>query len=118
MELERPIEQYQSVATWAKGLQEQWGGDPLAEEPERLETLAAFCRFDGRDPEELLAFCFLRRKETGVRFASIKRREAVAEQIRAFRTTSGRSGTEARRLVSHLLSFFIHNGIQMHTGMI
>ena len=118
MGLERPIEQYESVATWAKGLREQWGGDPLAEEPEKLAGLAAFCEFDGRDPDELLAFCFLRRKETGVRFASVKRREAVAEQLRAFRTASGLSGTEARRLVSNLLSFFIHNGVQMHTGMI
>ena len=118
MELERPIEQYDSVGTWASGLKAQWGGDPLTEEPEKLETLAAFCQFDGRDPDELLAFCFLRRKETGVRFASVKRREAVAGQLRAFRTASGLSGTEARRLTSNLLSFFIHNGIQMHTGMI
>jgi hypothetical protein len=118
MGLERPIEQYESVATWAKGLREQWGGDPLAEEPEKLETLAAFCEFDGRDPDELLAFCFLRRKETGARFVSVKRREAVAEQLRAFRRASGLSGTDARRLVSTLLSFFIHNGVQMHTGMI
>ena len=118
MGLERPIEEYESVATWAKGLQEQWGGDPLTEEPEKLEALAAFCEFDGRDPDELLAFCFLRRKETGVRFASVKRREAVAGQLRAFRTASGLYGSEARRLTSNLLSFFIHNGIQMHTGMI
>jgi len=118
MGLERPIEQYDSVATWAKGLQEQWGGDPLTEEPDKLEALAAFCEFDGRNPDELLAFCFLRRKETGVRFASVKRREAVAGQLRAFRTASGLSGSEARRLTSNLLSFFIHNGIQMHTGMI
>ena len=118
MGLARPIEEYESVTTWAKGLREQWGGDPLAEEPEKLETLAAFCEFDGRDPDELLAYCFLRRKETGVRFASTKRREAVAEQLRAFRAASGLSGTEARRLVSTLLSFFIHNGVQMHTGMV
>ena len=118
MELEQPIEQYQSVATWAKGLQEQWGGDPLAEEPEKLETLAAFCQFDGRDPDELLTFCFLRRKKTGERFASVKRREAVAEQLHEFRTASGLSGVAARRLTSNLLSFFIHNGVQMHAGMI
>jgi hypothetical protein len=118
MELERPIEQYESVTSWANGLREQWGGDPLAEEPEKLEGLAAFCQFDGRDPDELLAFCFLRRKKTGVRFASVKRREAMVDQLRAFRTASGLSGTEARRLISNLLSFFIHNGIQMHTGMI
>jgi len=118
MGLPRPIEQYESVATWAQGLQEQWGGNPLAEEPEKIEALAAYCEFDGRDPNELVAFCFLRRKETGVRFASVKRREAVAEGMRAFRTASGLSGTEARRLTSNLLSFFIHNGIQMHTGMV
>ncbi len=118
MDLAQPIEQYESVAMWAKGLREQWGGDPLAEEPEKLEALAAFCQFDGRDPDELIAFCFLRRKETGVRFASVKRREAVAEQLRAFRTASGLSCTEARRLASNLLSFFIHNGVQMHSGMI
>ncbi len=118
MSLERPIEEYESVASWAKGLREQWGGDPLAEEPEKLETLASFCEFDGRDPDELLAFCFLRRKETGVRFASVKRRETVAQQLRAFQTASGLSGTAARRLVSTLLSFFIHNGVQMHSGMI
>jgi len=118
MGLERPIGEYDSVATWAKGLREQWGGDPLAEEPEKLEALAAFCAFDGRDPDELLAFCFLRRKATGERFVSVKRREEVAARLRAFRAASGLSGTEARRLVSALLSFFIHNGVQMHTGMV
>jgi len=118
MGLERPIEQYASVAAWSKGLKEQWGGDPLAEEPEKLAGLAAFCEFDGRDPDELLAFCFLRRKQTGVRFASVERREAVAGQLRAFRTASGLSGIAGRRLISNLLSFFIHNGVQMHTGMI
>ncbi len=118
MELGKPIEQYESVAAWANGLKGQWGGDPLAEEPEKLEGLASFCQFDGRDPDELLAFCFLRKKDTGVRFASVKRREAMVEQLRAFRAASGLSGTEARRLSSNLLSFFIHNGIQMHTGML
>ncbi|MCP3985154.1 MAG: hypothetical protein GY723_12250 [bacterium] len=118
MKPEQPIEQYESVAAWAKGLREQWGGDPLAEEPEKLEALSAFCEFDGRDPDELLAFCFLRRKETGVRFVSVKRREALALQVRAFREASGLSGTEARRLTSNLLSFFIHNGIQMNAGTI
>jgi hypothetical protein len=118
MEVDRPIAQYQSVAAWEKGLREQWGGDPLAEEPEKLEGLRAFCEFDGRVPDELLAFCFLRKKETGIRFPSVKRREAVVEQLRAFRADSGLSGTEARRLTSNLLSFFIHNGVPIHVGML
>jgi hypothetical protein len=116
--LERPIEEYESVVSWAKGLREQWGGDPISEEPEKLEGLAEFCEFDGRDPNDLLAFCFLRRKATGARFASVKRREAMIEQLRAFRAASGLSGTEARRLTSNLLSFFIHNGVQMQAGML
>jgi hypothetical protein len=118
MGLDRPIDQYESVVAWGTGLREQWGGDPLADEPEKLEALEAFCRFDGRNPDELLAFCFLRRKDTGERFASVKRREALGEQLRAFRSASGSSGTEARRLTSHLLSFFIHNGVQMNAGAI
>lgn len=118
MPLSRPIDEYASVATWAEGLRSQWGGDPLAEEPEKRETLDAFCRFADRDPDELVAFCFLRRKATGERFGSVKRREALAEQLREFRAASGLSGIKARRLVSDVLSFLIHNGVLINPGMI
>jgi hypothetical protein len=114
----RPIDEYASVHTWAEGLRAQWGGDPLAEEPEKRETLEAFCRFVDKDPDELVAFCFLRRKATGERFGSVKRREALAEQLREFRAASGLSGTKARRLVSDVLSFLIHNGVLINPGMI
>ncbi|UCE84584.1 MAG: hypothetical protein JSU66_09410 [Deltaproteobacteria bacterium] len=118
MALERPIDDYESVAAWAKGLREQWGGDPLAEEPEKLRTLQAFCEFADTDPDALVAFCFLRRKATGERFASVKRRAAVAEQLRAFRAESGLTGTQARARVSEVLSFLIHNGVLMNPGMV
>ncbi len=118
MPLAKAIGDYESVADWAKGLREQWGGDPLAEEPEKLESLAGFCEFTGQDPDELVAFCFLRRRETGERFGSVKRREEVAERLRGFRQARGVSGTEARKLVSEVLSFLIHNGILMHPGMV
>jgi hypothetical protein len=116
--LSGPIEEYASIGTWAAGLREQWGGDPLAEEPEKREALEAFCRFLDKDPDELVAFCFLRRKETGERFGSVKRREAVAEQLREFRAASGLSGTKARKLVNDVLSFLIHNGVMINPGMI
>ena len=109
---------YQSVVTWGEGLREQWGGDPLGEEPEKLSTLEAFCEFWGKDPDELLAFCFLRRRATGERFASVKRREQVAAQLRAFRDARGVTGTPARKLVSDVLSFLIHNGVIMNPGMV
>jgi hypothetical protein len=116
--LSRPIEEYESVLAWAKGMRDQWGGDPLAEEPEKLQTLEAFCAFADKDPDELVAFCFLRRRATGERFGSAKRREAVAEQLRAFRADSGLAGTKARKLVSDVLSFLIHNGVLMNPGMV
>ena len=118
MAVERPIEEYESIRTWRDGLRRQWGGDPLGEEPAKLRTLTAFCAFADKDPDQLLAFCFLRRKATGERFASVKRREAIAEQLRAFRAQSGLSGTEARRLVADVLSFLIHNGVLINPGMI
>ena len=118
MGLPKPIGEYESVGTWAVSLREQWGGDPLAEEPAKLETLQAFCEFSGQDPDELVAFCFLRRRETGERFGSVKRREEVAEQIRTFRSASQLTGTKARKLVNDVLSFLIHNGVLINTGMI
>ncbi|MFQ5700187.1 MAG: hypothetical protein ACE5IL_18135 [Myxococcota bacterium] len=114
----RPLEEYASVSAWASGLRQQWGGDPLSEEPDKLETLERFCAFIGRDPDELVAYCFLRRRETGERFGSVKRREALAQQLREFRDASRLSGTKARKLVNDVLSFLIHNGVLIHPGMI
>ena len=68
MGLAKPIESYESVATWSSGLREQWGGDPLAEDAEKLQSLEDFCTLVGRDPDQLVDFCFLRRKETGEYF--------------------------------------------------
>jgi hypothetical protein len=116
--LDRAIGDYESVAAWAQGLRDQWGGDPLAEEPEKLEALAAFCEFVGKNPDELLAHCFLRRKATGERFGSVKRREEVARQLREFRDRSGLEPMAARRLVNDVLSFLIHGGVLIHPGML
>ena len=118
MGLEKPIGDYESVQGWAEGLRKQWGGDPLAEEPERMESLRQFCEFIGKDPDELLAFCFLRKKATGQRFGSVKRREAVASQLREFRDASGMPEKEARRAVNDVLSFLIHSGVLIHKGMV
>ena len=34
--IDGPIEECQSVAAWSAGLQKQWDGDPLAEDPFKL----------------------------------------------------------------------------------
>ncbi len=107
-----------SVAAWAKGLREQWGGEPLAEEPERLQVLGDFCAFAGQSPDELVAYCFLRKRDTGERFASAVRRNEVAARLRGFVESRGASGIAARRLVADVLSFFIHNGVMMTPAMV
>jgi hypothetical protein len=109
--LAEPIESYESVATWSKGLREQWGGDPLAEDADKLRSLAAFCELCGKDPDELVDFCFLRRKETGERFTSAKRREEIQRHLKEFAARSGLSGREARRRANNVVSFLSHNGV-------
>lgn len=118
MPLERAIEDFESVAGWAQGLRDQWGGDPLAEDPEKLASLAEFCEFVGMDPDALLAFCFLRRKDTGERFGSQKRREEIAARLREFRDQSGLDATAARKRTNDVLSFLIHGGVLIHPGMV
>jgi hypothetical protein len=109
--LAKPIESYQSVATWSSGLREQWGGDPLAEDAEKLQSLEDFCALVGQDPDQLVDFCFLRRKETGERFTSQKRREEIRHHLKEFEAMSGLSGREARRRPNNVVSFLSHNGV-------
>lgn len=111
--LAKPVGQYASVSAWAEGLRAQWGGDPLAEDPGKLATLESFCGFTGRDPDALVAFCFLRRKETGERFASKKRRAELLADLARFQESSGLRGTEARRVRSRIVSFLSHNGVMV-----
>jgi hypothetical protein len=112
------VRAYASVESWAEGLRQQWGGDPLAEEPAKLASLERFCEFTGKDPDEVLAFCFLRKRATGERFLSVERRRQLAGQLRAFREAAGLPEPEARRLTSDVLSFLIHGGVLIHPGMV
>lgn len=102
---------YASVEAWKGSLARQWGGDPLAEDPVKLDTLVAFCAFIGKDPDALLDYCFLRRRETGERFGSKKRREEVTARVQEFVAGRGLTGTEARRAANHIYSFLSHNGV-------
>jgi hypothetical protein len=103
-----PISEYQAVATWGDGLRNQWGGDPLAEEPEKLEALEAFCEFVGEDPDTIIGHCFRIRKADGERVLSTKWRTHYAEKIKAFRLQHAADGP---RCAAAVLGFLIHNGI-------
>lgn len=113
MNVAQAIARYASVAEWAAGLRERWGGDPLAEESDKLASLEAFCAFIEKDPDALAAFCILRRKATGDRFVSRKRRDTVKQQLAAYHAEAGLTGTPARRHRSDVVSFLLYNGVEM-----
>jgi hypothetical protein len=107
--LHQPMEAYRSVQAWRRDLAEQWGGDPLAEEPEKLAALARFCDFVGEDPDTIVSRCFRIRKVDGERVISNKWRAHYAQKIKEFRDRN----TESRRLATDVLSFLIHNGVMV-----
>ena len=109
--LAKDLKDYASVNAWNAALIHHWGGDPLSEDPTRLQALQDFCDFSKKNPDELLDFCFLRRRETGEKFPSKKRREVVEAKVREFVIAAGLKGVEARRLRSHVYSFLSHNGV-------
>ena len=106
--LNRPIAEYGSVATWRDGLRNQWGGDPLVEEPDKLHALEAFCKFVGEEPDAIVGHCFRIRKGDGERVLSTKWRAHYAEKIKDFRA---QSSTDGPRRAAAVLGFLIHNGI-------
>jgi hypothetical protein len=106
--LSRLITEYRSVAIWREGLRNQWGGDPLTEDPEKLQALGMFCEFVGEDPDAVIGHCFRVRKSDGARVLSGKWRAHYAEKIKAFRA---QSATDGPRRAAAVLGFLIHNGV-------
>jgi hypothetical protein len=107
--VDRPVIEYRSVRTWRQGLSNQWGGDPLAEEPEKTEALVKFCEFVGEDPDSIVERCFRVRKADGERVISLKWRTHYADKVKEFRARDG--SNEGPREAAAVLSFLIHNGI-------
>lgn len=109
--LERALEDFESVRAWRRDLSGQWGGDPIAEEPERLRALAGFCEFTGDDPDTIVERCFRVRKSDGERVISNKWRAHYAKKIKEF--VEAGSQHEAPRSSKDVLSFLIHNGVMV-----
>ncbi len=84
--------------------------EPPEELQERLELLAGFLAHVGKSADELVEFCFLRKKDTGERFSSVKRRGEVNDWIEEFVAARGWTGKEAVLNGNTLRSFMIHNG--------
>src|SRR5439155_14073065 len=81
MRLAKPITEFDTVKTWGEGLRKQWGGDPLAEEPEMVQALVEFCEFVGEDPDSIVVKLFRIRKADGERVLSVKWRRHYADKV-------------------------------------
>jgi hypothetical protein len=103
------IESQASVGQWAASAGHR--SDPAEIREERLRILADFCAKVGKEPDELVAFCILRKKSTGERFLSVKRRETVNSWLDEFAAEQGWTGKQAVVNANVIRSFLIHNGV-------
>ncbi len=81
-----------------------------------LSILASFSAHTGKSPDELVAGCFLRKKDTGDRFISSKARQAINSAIAEFVAQNGWTGREAVVNGNVLRGFLIHNGVLIQGG--
>lgn len=103
------IESQASVKQWVAG--SVLGQDPAEVREQKLSILAGFCAKVEMAPDELAAFCILRKKATGERFLSVKRREAINNWLDEFAVEQGWTGKEAVVNANVVRSFLIHNGV-------
>jgi hypothetical protein len=98
-----------SVKQWAAsaGLSQ----DPAEVREDKLRILAGFCAKVGKEPDELVAYCILRKKETGERFLSVRRRETINGWLEEFAAEQGWTGKQAVVNANVVRSFLIHNGV-------
>ncbi len=76
-----------------------------------LRILDDFCAHRETTPDDLVAFCYLRRRASGERFVSVKRRATVNEWLEEFVQEQGWTGKEAVVNANVVRGFLIHNGI-------
>ncbi len=111
----KPLLDYASVRTWIEGLGKHWGGDPVADDPERLPMLETFCRFANRDPDQII-------KETtmlkdGERRVRVKGRTRYAALIGEWQDRQEGSRIRKAKWGNTVRSFLIHNGVLLQSGV-
>jgi hypothetical protein len=111
----KPIDSYDSVRTWFRGLSDQSGVDPR-EDPSRLELLGEFCSFVELDPDQLVNACLLHKEGSETKI-SIKGRRRIADKIAEFQVKDeGSDSRDRAKRGNTIRSFLIHNGILLQSG--
>jgi hypothetical protein len=110
-----PLLQYASVRTWLEGLRQHWGGDPAADDPERLAMLEAFCRHIARTPDQIIAETTM--LKDGERRIRVKGRERYAALIDEWQAQQEGSRIRKAKWGNTVRSFLIHNGVLLQSGV-
>ena len=114
MPLSKPLQEFETVRTWFQALRDQWGEDPDDWE-ERLEALAAFCIFAGKDPDTIIGEC-VRESGSGKRI-SAKGRRFYNDRIAEWQASLPDDRPKQARAGNAVRSFLIHNGIFLQSGL-
>jgi hypothetical protein len=114
LELEKPLEEYQTVRTWFEGLREHWGEEPPDKEG-KLATLQSFCEMVGKDPDAIVEECS--REVEGGKRIRIKARRLYTEKIEEFKGSVRGAPRDQGKAANTVRSFMIHNGIFMQGGV-
>lgn len=114
---DKPLENYETVQTWFKGLKEQSGVDDPMADPSRLKILSEFCKYAEMDPDETVKACLLIKEGRDTKI-SIKGRRRMADLIADFQAQVEASDSRERgKRGNTVRSFLIHNGILLQAGM-
>jgi len=111
----RPMLEYAAVRTWLEGLRQHWGGDPAADDPERLDMLAAFCRHVNRDPDQMIRETTM--LKDGERRIRTKGRERYTGLIDAWQAEQEGPRLRKAKWGNTVRSFLIHNGVLLQGGV-
>jgi len=114
MAIDRPIEDYRTVGVWFEDYNKQWAA--RAEDlTSRLDILARFCEFVGKDPDTIVQECL--RTSEGQTTISIKGRRLYDDKIHEFQESVEGDARLRVHWGNTIRSFLIHNGIFLQSGV-
>ena len=101
----------ESTRRWLSSRQDLWGARSNSES--LLETLARFCAFAGKTPDEMIDDCLKPGKAGETLMLRTRARRQYMDLVEQFEATNASrdDGNVAR-------SFLIHNGIAMNPGIL
>ena len=107
------FDESKTVQVWLEGVHGQSGVSP-DDDARRVATLAEFCVFVEREPDQIIDECI--RDVEGGKKIRVKGRRFYAQKIQEFEQQGGGSPSQKRQRANYIRSFLIHNGVLLQTS--